>query len=274
MSDKPRQNRSDESSLGKEPRSPGSVGGGSKTALIVGASSGLGRAIAHDSAAQGINLLLIARDTIDLEAVANDCSVRHGVRAAAKSVDLSRDDFSSRELCDWIAAETRSVNYVFLVAGANSEDDRGSPSDEIIQSMATVNFLSLSKIMSMAAECSGSWGLRSIVVCSSIAGRVPRGRNIAYASAKSVLATFALGLRHFLGRQGVQVQVYYLGYLDTSLAFGQKLLFPKVSPQAAARVMVRDAEKRLGERFLPAYWRWIVLALRLLPWAIYKRLSF
>ena len=245
-----------------------------KTALIVGASSGVGRALATEFAKAGCDLLLVARDAKDLEVVARDCEIRYIVKAQWKTLDLGDSNFTTEAIEAWVAESGGYLKYVCLPAGANSGKDSGAPPDETLINMTNVNYLSLAKIMTMAANHADRWALRTILVCSSIAASAPRKRNMAYASAKSALTTFSLGLRHLLSTGPAIVQVYSLGYVDSGLSFGQKLLFPVISPQVVAREMVRDINKDVGVRFFPFYWRYIVAALRLLPWAVYKRLSF
>ena len=61
------------------------------TALVVGASSGLGRALAGELARRRHDLLLVASDARDLEAVAADLNLRHGVAVRALALDLSAE---------------------------------------------------------------------------------------------------------------------------------------------------------------------------------------
>jgi short-subunit dehydrogenase len=244
-----------------------------KTAVVIGASSGVGRALATELAREGLDLILVARDAADLEAVAADCGLRFGVNASAKTLDLA-EDLDADAFGDWVESEAECVPYFFAIAGANATGDAGAPDDRVIRQMTLVNFQVPAQLMSLAARRAEKWKLRTIVACSSIAAAVPRKRNMAYAAAKSALETFALGLRHELAAKGVLVQVYRLGYVDTNLSFGQKLLFPVAAPECVARRFVAGIASDFGVRYLPRYWGGIVTILRCLPWSMYKRLKF
>jgi short-subunit dehydrogenase len=62
-----------------------------KTALITGASSGIGEAFAHSLAARGMNLILVARSEDKLRALAQQLSERHAIRADVVPADLCRE---------------------------------------------------------------------------------------------------------------------------------------------------------------------------------------
>jgi len=62
-----------------------------KTALITGASSGIGKAFAHSLVARGMNLVLVARSVDKLRALAQQLSEQHGIRADVVPADLCRE---------------------------------------------------------------------------------------------------------------------------------------------------------------------------------------
>ena len=68
-------------------------------------------------------------------------------------------------------------------------------------------------------------------------------------------------------------QDYALGYMDTMLAFGQKLLFPLASPESMADV-VSERRSTSDRYFLPRLWYILYRGVQLLLWTIFKRLSF
>lgn len=246
--------------------------------LIVGASAGLGRALSLELARAGHRLVLAARDERDLRSVAADCRERFGVAVETSPLDLSDRQSVTAFLASCLARSETRTN-LFLVAGAVSENDVGFVAGEEIEAIHTVNFTQPARIVSEFLKCRQRLGLATVVVMSSIAAGAPRNRNPAYASAKAALEAFCLSLKVELAKTGMKgpgFQVYRLGYVDTGLSFGQKLLLPATSPEKAARHVVNNlrADFVFAYRYFPGYWRWLVFVLKCLPWFAYKRLNF
>ena len=245
-----------------------------KTAVIVGASSGVGRALAGALAARGWKLGLSARDRRDLEAVAADLNLRWNVECHPLPSDLSNWNYAGQEFCQECINALGAIDAVFYVAGSIYEPDEGSSDDETTRKLADVNYVSAIKTLGAFAKLFQHQGRGTLVGFSSIAAAAPRRQNVVYASAKAGLETYLRGLRHRFADTEVLVQGYALGYVDTAMAYGKKLLLPAVSPDAVASEVVRNLNRDIGIKYYPAYWRLITLALRLLPWSIYKRLRF
>lgn len=246
--------------------------------VVVGASTGLGRALASELAKAGHRLLLAARDERDLRSVAADCRERYNA-----SVEIVPLDLGNRQSVDAFLGECRSHcatgTNLLMVAGATSAADAGFASTEETAAIHTVNFLQPAHIIAEFLRCRQQLGLATVVVISSIAAAAPRSRNPAYAAAKAALESFCLSLRVELARIGTvasRLQIYRLGYVDTGLSYGQNLLLPAISPERAARRIVGNLQTDFTSayRYLPGYWRWLALLLKSLPWRLYRRLNF
>jgi short-subunit dehydrogenase len=245
-----------------------------KTAVIVGASSGVGQALASALAARGWKLVLCARDRRDLEAVAADLTLRFSAECHPLPADLSNSDYAGKTFCEECANKLGVIDALLYVAGAIDDHDDGSTDDETTRKLAEVNYVSAIKTLGAFARLFEEQGRGTLVGFSSIAAAAPRRQNVVYASAKAGLETYLRGLRHRFADTPVLVQGYALGYVDTAMAYGKKLLLPAVSADAVANEVVRNLNRDIGIRYYPAYWRLITLTLRLLPWFIYKRLRF
>jgi len=244
-----------------------------QTIVVIGASSGVGRAIAENLARRGDDLVLVARDVRDLECLARHLTLTCGISAHAEPLDL-RGETDAAALVERWAALTGRLDALLVPAGCIEELQSELPADDVIETTVRVNYLSLVKIVTAGARWFESRNHGVIVGFSSIAAAVPRSRNMIYASAKAGWETYLRSLRHYFANRNVIVQVYALGYVDTAMSFGQPMLLPPASPQAVAARVVRTMGRDIGFVFYPRYWYFITGVLRNLPWFVFRRLRF
>jgi short-subunit dehydrogenase len=235
--------------------------------LIVGASTGLGRALAEEYASAGFDLVLVSRDQRDIEALAAHLRIRFGIVAIALAADLAHDNEYLVGVEDALA-QVSPLRGLLLPIGASDPDDQIGLSDDLMMQLVCSNFLNPCRLLNVLLP-----RLRGgeVVGFGSVAALRGRTRNAAYAASKSALMTYFESLRHWAGAEGVAVRFYIPGYLDTNLAFSQSLPFRA----ADARILARRVRADTGltrTRYFPAYWRFIVSLLLLLPWSIYRRL--
>lgn len=238
-------------------------------ALIIGATAGLGRALAEAFAAAGWDLVLTGRETEDLAALASDLRLRHGAAVEAEVLDLAT---SAR---DWkLSAAGSPFNAVLIPAGTVLAEDGATLPEAAAERLWRSNFGGPTQVIARVLPHVARDGQGTIVGFGSIAATRGRTRNIHYGAAKRALEAFFEGLRHELQSAGIRVQFYIPGYLDTNLAAGAGVKLPKGNPAAFARIVLRDLHKDIGNRYFPFWWRALCVVLRLLPWAFYRRLRF
>ena len=243
-------------------------------AVVVGASSGVGRALAEELADRGWDLVISAREERDLAALAGDLELRHGARVHPQAIDLAEPDFDGRAYSEACVGRLGEIDAFFVTAGLVDSRDRGPGEPEVTARVILVNYAGVVQLIARFAELFEARGAGTLVSFSSIAAAAPRSQNTVYSSAKAGLETYCQGLRHHLSQTPVILQTYALGYVDTAMSFGMKLLFPVASPASIARYVVDHLDRDHGRLYLPRFWALVVLALRALPWSIYKRLSF
>ncbi len=235
----------------------------------MGASTGLGRALAEKYASAGNDLVLLSRDGRDIEALAAHLLLRFGSLAVPVAIDLAPEaNFLPR--IDQALAQVSPLRGVLLPVGASEPDDHVGLTDELLMQITNVNFLSPCRIVNALLPRLGNG---EVIGFGSVAALRGRSRNAAYAASKRAFMTYFESIRHSAGPPNIAVRFYIPGYLDTNLAFGQKLLFRAADPRRLARLVHADSG-RSCTRYYPAYWRCIVLVVSMLPWAIYRRLKF
>lgn len=239
--------------------------------LIIGASAGLGRALAEVGAKQGHNLLLAASDTRDLEAIAADLSLRFGVGVEYVSCHLDDAEESVALIAE--AARASDIDGIMAPAGFATDTDLGDLDIPTFRKILDVNFISIATIIAAlwpALECKRN---AFVIGFGSVASIRGRKRNIFYSAAKRALTSYFESLQHRSFGTPICVRLYQMGYIETQQSFGKKLLFPLCNPARAAVYTwshVRDS----GVVFFPPFWQAISFALRLTPSFVLQRLNF
>lgn len=209
---------------------------------------------------------------MDLDATASDIRLRFGTE-----VQTCPCRVGSEPWMDKVAALLRSSGppeALLFPIGAASDEDRGMLDLESAQRILEINFLAVAATVSSVLPAMLARGSGVIAGFGSVASARGRGRNVVYSAAKRALESYFESLRHLTAESGVRVQYFHLGYLDTEGNVGRRLLFPPARPDRVARRIVHRLQGRGGVFYLPSYWRWVVMLLRLVPWPIYRRLSF
>jgi short-subunit dehydrogenase len=240
------------------------------TSLIVGASSGLGRALANELAVCGHDLLLVASDARDLDAVAADLALRYGVAVRVLALDLGREaDPGAR-----IAASLDGIaplSALLLPVGYSRDDDDFSLDAADAGQLLAINLHApLAIVHALLPRLLEAHGV--IVLFGSVAAIRGRGRNVVYATAKRGLTSLYESLRQRYRANELRVQFYQLGFLATNLTHGARLPVAAADPAAVARVVAKRLERGSAFSYAPRKWALVAVIVRALPWAIYRRL--
>lgn len=241
--------------------------------VIVGASSGVGRAIAEQFASKGCDLLLVSREDRDTDAVASDLMLRFGVSVKSVKLDLAipQPDFS--EILDDVRRSGEKFKGLLVPAGTVSNTDTLDIDTSAIDGLFRVNCLSICSLINEILKMPRIANVMSIVGFGSVASVRGRGSNMIYSSAKMAMRFYFESLRHACVDRKVVVQFYVLGYMDTNLAFAYNVPLPKGDPNELAQRVYRDIHNDIGVSFFPRYWLIIAMIIKLVPWPIYKRLK-
>jgi short-subunit dehydrogenase len=213
------------------------------TALITGASGGIGLHMARELAARGFDLALVARKEGQLQAAAAELARTHGVTCRVLSTDLSRPDAPAR-VHDWAAAESLTVdalvnNAGFGLQGRFVETDPGRELEMLQLNVVTLTFLAKAFARDMVARRSGR-----ILNVASTAAFVPGPFMAAYYASKAYVLSLSIALTEELAGSGVTVTALCPGPTQTSFsstagAEGSRLFRSGVmDPAAVARAGV------------------------------------
>jgi len=186
---------------------------GSKTALITGASSGIGATFARRLAASGHDLVLVARRRERLDALARELAEQHAIATEVLPADLS-EAADVEHVEQRIEADT-GLEMLVNNAGFGSrhdfvELDLAMQLDMIhVHVLASVR-LARAALPQMIARRSGT-----IINVSSLAAFMPMPKSVTYAATKAYLVAFSEGLAKELAGTGVRVQALCPGFTYT-----------------------------------------------------------
>ena len=184
-----------------------------RTAVVTGASSGIGAAFAARLAQEGYNLILIARRKDLLSKLALDLENKHHVSAAVLAADLTADE-DVRKVEKRISGDN-SIDILVNNAGFGTRgffvevDPEKSQNMVYLHVMATLR-LTAAALPGMIANRRGY-----IIQVSSIGSLFTTSHYVVYSATKAFINMFTLGLHKELAGTGVKVQVLCPGLTDT-----------------------------------------------------------
>lgn len=240
--------------------------------IVVGASAGLGRALATELARRGHTLLLAASDSRDLAAVASDLHVRFSSEVHIAAADASAPTLFADSLVR--SRPDAPIDGILFPLGVSLEDDDGSMAGVDAQRLVAVNFLSVAEVVRRFLPEMVARRVGHLVGFGSVAAVRGRSRNVLYAASKRALASYFESLRHLAEPQGVRVSFWELGYMESNLSFGMRLRLPVAAPDRVARVVCRGLATAGGVHCFPRWWRPVSILVRLAPWQLFRRLRF
>jgi decaprenylphospho-beta-D-erythro-pentofuranosid-2-ulose 2-reductase len=242
-----------------------------KTALIVGGSSDIGRAIAGVYAENGWSLILAARDGDACRRAARDLAVRYEVEAVCTDLDI-RDVAAFETFADGFPLPDTVVSVV----GMLGEQVRAEVDMVHAAEVLLVNFNGPALLLGLFGDRMAKRGHGTIVGVSSVAGDRGRASNYVYGSAKSGFSAFLSGLRGRLARCSVHVLTVKPGFVRTKMTEGIPLpgLLTTDPSRVAASVFAAAETKRRDVVYLLPIWRWIMMLIAMMPERVFKRLRF
>jgi len=242
-----------------------------ETWVVLGASSPIGRAFAEQVARAGSHLILAGRDMEDLEATASH--LRIATPATVEAYHFDAADLSShRAAAEAWAQHPGKLNAVLLFASMPEQKDM-DVTPELAHDCITATYAGAVSILQHLAPHVEARKAGTIIGIGSVAGDRGRLKNYIYGSAKAGLHTYLAGLRNRLGRSGAHVLTAKLGFVDTALTWGAPGIFLAASPEMVARKCLSAARRKRNVCYVPWFWSLIMLIIRLVPEAIFKRLS-
>jgi short-subunit dehydrogenase len=237
-----------------------------KSAIIVGASSGIGRALAVILSVDGYRVGVVARRT-DLLAglqaeLAGPCLI--------KTVDVSQPELAMPLLRELIE-ELRDVELFIVSAGTGF--DNATLAWEPERETIAVNVLGFAGVVNVAVAHLETRGSGHLVAISSLAALRGIGDAPAYAASKAFVSNYLQGMRYRFNKLKLPIVVTDVqpGFVDTRMAGGDRKFWVATS-QKAARQIASAIRRRKKHVYVTRRWRLIAWLMQVVPDALYSRL--
>ncbi|MEI6351334.1 MAG: SDR family oxidoreductase [Verrucomicrobiota bacterium] len=183
------------------------------TALITGASSGLGMEFARQLAPRASTLILVARRADRLEALRRELD-RPGLTIHCRETDLA-DDAQLDDLVGWLVDTGIPVNFLVNNAGLGDHGSFASSDWERVRQMLGVNIGALTKLTHGVLPILRTQSRAAILNVSSVAGFIPIPKMAVYAASKAYVTSFTEALRAELRESAIRVTTLCPGPVST-----------------------------------------------------------
>lgn len=231
---------------------------------LVGASDGLGAALARQLSRAGVEVVLSARSEDKLAALADDLPGR----ASYQVLDV-RDDESVKAAADAVG----EVDGVVYLAGAYWPFAATDWNAEQATTMADVNFTGLVRVMGQVVPGMVARDRGHVVITSSLTAFRGLPRSIGYTASKAATLSLAECMHADLRKTGVQVQVVNPGFIRTQLTDKNDFRMPfLMEPEEAARTVFEHMGGDSFKRNFPWTFSLLFRGSKFLPDSLYYRI--
>lgn len=239
--------------------------------LVVSATSQIARSCVEAWATNGNHeFLLVGRDFEKLSAVSNDWALRFPEsQFAVDALDIQSVP-AVRDFVKSISA--RGFQMVMLAQGSLTDQKLVAGNLEYLKSELELNAVSVAVWAESMAGVLGHQGFGTLAVIGSVASDRGRSYNYSYASAKALLDVYVQGLQQRFANSEIRVCLIQPGPTATPMTRLHK--GKMADPAKVATVIVAGLAKGKRRIYAPGLWRYIMLVVKLIPWTIFKRLTF
>jgi decaprenylphospho-beta-D-erythro-pentofuranosid-2-ulose 2-reductase len=243
-------------------------------AAFVGATRGIGKALARRMAERADALYLLGRDAAGLTVAARDLEAR-GARAPVRSgaLDLNEPSAFAGALD---AADAALGNFdTLVITGGLFGGQAELAADPVrLERLLAANFTGTALLCERAAARLAERGGGTICAFSSVAGDRARRSNYLYGASKAGLSAFLDGLGLAYGARDVRVVCVKPGFVRTEMTAGLPAPPFAGEPDAVARQVLRAMDAGRPVVYAPPIWRLVMRAIRALPRPVMRRVRF
>ncbi len=234
-----------------------------KTYWLVGASEGLGRALAEVMSRSGVRLILSARSADRLAEVAKDLP---------GPCEVLPMDIADRDSVAAAAEAVGEIDGIVCLASVYWPTAAGDMIPDQVEAMCDVNFTGMARVLSRVVPDMVERDAGHIVITGSLSGYRGLPGTIGYSASKAGTMVLAESLHCDLRRTGVDVQLVNPGYIRTRQTDKNDFTMPFImEPEKAAQIFFEHMNTSRFHKSYPTLFSWVFRGGNLLPdWLYYR----
>ena len=241
--------------------------------VVLGATKGMGRALARKMAGRGDRVFLLGRSHEDLRTSVTDLEARAaGTVAGYAACDLEHAETFAPAL-DQAESALGGIDVVVVTAALFASQDALEADAALMRRLLSANFTNTVVFCELARRRLMPRG-GTLCVFSSVAGERGRKPVVLYGAAKAGLTRYLEGLDHKYRSQGLVTVCVKPGFVRTSMTAGLSAPPFAGDPEPVADRVLRAIDRGQPVVYAPAIWFAIMLVIRSLPRFIMRRIGF
>jgi len=243
-------------------------------AVLLGATSGMGRALSRLLAERGDSLFILGIPADDLTRSARDLEQR-GAKGPVGTLECDLLDPSGFDAALARADDALGgFDTVVVTAGLFASQERLEADSEFCRKLLAANFTNTVLFCEAARKRLLARGGGTLCVFSSVAGERGRKPVVLYGAAKAGLSHYLEGLDHKFRAQGLVTVTVKPGFVKTSMTEGLKPPPFAGEPEGVARQVLRAIDRGTPVVYAPPPWALVMLVIRALPRFVMRRIGF
>ncbi|HLP50392.1 MAG TPA: SDR family NAD(P)-dependent oxidoreductase [Chitinophagales bacterium] len=242
-----------------------------KTALILGAKSGIAKSLAMELAMRKIDMVWAARNALELRGFSTEVEDKFDIKVELREFDALKLE-SHKPFVESLAKE---IDAVFCVFGYLGNQQKAEVDEVERNKIIDTNYTGAVSVLALLAARFEQNKHGFIIGISSVAGERVRASNYFYGSSKASFTAYLKNLSKRLQSSNVKVITVKPGYVNTPMV--THLNLPSmlvISPERAAKDILVAMDRGQSEVYVPGIWRYVAAAVNLIPESLFKRMKF
>jgi len=236
-----------------------------RTAIIVGASRGIGASLARELAARGYRLGLLARNQEQLQQLATELRTAHNIHVEIDALDVC-DQANVAPVMNRMMHAFGTVDLVIANSGVSGARKAGDGNIAEDRRIIETNLLGAIAVIDAAMAQFKQQGRGHLVGISSVSANFGIPGSGAYSASKAALTNYLEALRMEVSKYKIAVTIVHPGFVNTDIAPGMEKYPFVATPEKVAKEIANGIEKKKKNLIVPRFpWGVIMPALRLIP---------